>query len=71
MKQAEHRRIHEELHRSLDLLLADFLAHNPDRLPSNTRVLELMKWSYEQTIEPTELEACDGRRLRLIREGRT
>ena len=49
----EHRERHRELHKAFDELLADFLTHT-EKLPSKTSVLELMTWSNEQTVEPTE-----------------
>ena len=49
-----HRERHKELHNSLDELYADYLAQNPGKLPSNTTVLELLHWSYQQTKEPTK-----------------
>lgn len=49
----EHRARHVALHRAFDELLADFLAHHPDALPSETSVLELVQWSAEQVIKPT------------------
>ena len=54
MEKKKHIKRHKELHRHLDELLADFLRHNNDRGLSNTTLTELMKWSYEQTINPTE-----------------
>ena len=39
----------------LDELLADYLFHNRNKLPSNTTILELMQWSFEQTRIPTVL----------------
>ena len=55
MEHAEHREIHAELHSALDELVADFIRHT-DGLPSKTTVLELMRWSHEQTINPDEKE---------------
>jgi len=53
----EHRGVHESLHAALDELIADYFAHQPIRRRkslSNTTLFELMKWSHEQTIKPTE-----------------
>ena len=52
----EHAKIHKQLHQAFDKLLADFIRHNPDKLPSKTTILELMEWSYIQTINPTKIE---------------
>lgn len=58
MTRDEHRQRHVELHRSLDELFADFIRHAPrDQhqfldMPLST----LLSWSYQQTLEPTELE---------------
>jgi hypothetical protein len=49
----EHQKRHEELHKSLDQLIADFITHT-DRLPSETTLIDFMKWSHEQTLNPTE-----------------
>lgn len=53
MTYEQHREIHVVLHQQFDKLLADFIAHT-DKLPSRTTVLELMEWSHQQTIDPTE-----------------
>ncbi len=51
----EHRKIHVELHRNLDLLLADFVAHMLSKEPPLTRPIKvLLDWSYQQTIDPDE-----------------
>ena len=50
----KHKKRHEELHRALDELVADFIVCNADKHPSNTTVLELVQWSHRQTIAPTE-----------------
>ncbi len=51
-KQA-HQARHKELHSSLDELFADYLSQHTGKLPSNTTVLELLQWSYQQAKEPT------------------
>ena len=43
---------HKELHKYLDELVANFLLVT-NNLPSSTTVMDLMKWSYSQTISPT------------------
>jgi hypothetical protein len=53
MTKEEHIKRHLELHSYLDELIADFIRHT-DKLPSDTKITELMKWSYSQTKEPTE-----------------
>jgi hypothetical protein len=55
MTTEEHRERHKELHKALDELFADYVIHHPSlngflELP----VGELMNWSKEQTISPTE-----------------
>lgn len=52
-KQA-HQNRHKELYNNLDELYADYLAQHTGKLPSNTTVLELLQWSYQQTKEPTK-----------------
>ena len=46
------------LHRSLDELLADFIGHNHDKYPSRTTIMELVRWSHQQTLDPTEDPNC-------------
>lgn len=58
MTRAEHIARHLELHRALDELLADFIRHQPlDNFKSlsETTLLEFLRWSCLQTIEPTAL----------------
>lgn len=58
----EHRKRHIELHRALDELYADYLAHNMPH-PGARRyssffpvtVNDLAAWSYKQTLCPDEL----------------
>jgi len=51
MTPEEHKQRHIELHKALDELLADFITHTK-KLPSETSLTELIKWSYEQTQNP-------------------
>jgi len=53
MEEEEHIKRHQELHKSLDELVADMIDQTT-RTPSNTTVMELIKWSFEQTKNPTE-----------------
>ena len=39
---------------SLDELIADWLSENPGKLPSKAYVRELMRWSVEQTKNPSD-----------------
>ena len=55
MNKLQHKQRHIKLHRSLDELLADFFLHTKG-LPSTTTLMELMRWSHEQTICPTKEE---------------
>ena len=55
MDYMKHKKRHQELHKSLDELVADFLSHNKWKIPSQTTLLELMEWSYKQTNNPEEL----------------
>ncbi len=47
-----HRKLHEDLHKNFDQLVADFIFHTGKFL-SKTTLIELMVWSYEQTQFPT------------------
>jgi hypothetical protein len=53
MTPEEHKDRHILLHQHFDELLADFIWQT-DSLPSQTTLLELINWSYQQTLEPTE-----------------
>jgi hypothetical protein len=50
-----HRRRHEILHRHLDELIADWIAHT-GRLPSEHTILELENWSSTQQRSPDHEE---------------
>jgi hypothetical protein len=52
MTKEEHRKRHIKLHHCLDELIADFIWQT-EGLPSNTTLMQLMKWSHNQTINPT------------------
>jgi len=55
MTDEEHRERHIALHRALDELAADWMAQQPlGRLFSNTTIMELMQWSFQQTLQPTQ-----------------
>lgn len=54
MDKEEHKARHQLLHRELDELVADFIRHTKGTAPSQTSIMELMKWSHQQTINPTE-----------------
>lgn len=51
----EHTERHRFLHRCLDELIADWIGHTR-RLPSKATVRALMQWSYEQTLDATEIK---------------
>ncbi len=48
----EHKQRHRQLHESLDELVADWLAQTPHLL-TTASVADLVKWSYQQTLNPT------------------
>lgn len=50
----EHKARHIELHKALDELVADWIRHTK-LLPCNATVMDVLKWSHEQTENPTEL----------------
>lgn len=52
MTPEDHKEIHRHLHEALDQLVADYITHN-EKTPSNTTVMELMAWSFDQTLNPT------------------
>ena len=62
----EHIQRHKDLHKALDELVADWIAHNyhlpMDNFPeksykglSGTSIQQLMEWSSQQVENPTEL----------------
>lgn len=51
MTKEEHRLRHVELHQALDELVADMIGRT-GKLPSETTIMELATWSYQQTKEP-------------------
>lgn len=53
MNSEEHKERHNELHKALDELLADYMRHTGKLLREMT-VSGLIDWSCQQTIEPTE-----------------
>lgn len=52
-KEDKHKRRHKLLHNHLNQLLADMMGRT-GVFPSQSTVLDLLNWSYEQTINPTE-----------------
>ena len=52
MTEEEHKERHKDLHKYLDELLADWIFHT-EGLPSKASILDLVNWSYQQTIDPT------------------
>ena len=55
MSREAHIQRHKELHRNLDELVADMITET-NLFPSQMSVLDLMKWSSQQMINPTERE---------------
>ncbi len=58
METIEHTEKHTQLHAGLDELVADFITCTGRRL-LNVTIMELIRWSFGQTVEPTEV-AQDG-----------
>ena len=54
MNKADHRQRHIDLHRNLDELLNDAIQYG-GLLPSKATVLDLLRWSFEQTVAPTPI----------------
>ena len=58
----EHLKKHEELHKSLDELVADFIYHHRDVTDvTGWSIAELMTWSLEQSVNPTGGPNEEGR----------
>jgi len=51
----EHQQIHKDLHKNMDLLVADWISHTGGSITNNS-VWDLMKWASEQAENPTEKE---------------
>lgn len=57
MTPEEHKERHILLHKMLDELLADYIGHNTEQKSFLKMPLEdLLDWSHQQTIEPTEIK---------------
>jgi hypothetical protein len=57
MTTEEHRQRHVGLHLALDELISDWAAHQSrvgGKMFSNTTIMELLEWSFEQTQKPDE-----------------
>lgn len=55
MNNQEHQARHIALHKAFDELLADYIMHLPyGESALDKTVYELVKWSHDQTIKPTE-----------------
>ena len=52
LSEEEHKKIHIALHQNLDQLIADYITCT-GKLPSETRVIDLIKWSHKQCENPT------------------
>ena len=55
MTKEEHIEKHKLLHKYLDELLGDFILCNRDK-HIESPIYDLLKWAYEQTLNPTELD---------------
>ena len=51
----KHLERHKELHKMLDELSADFIQHTK-KLLSETSLMELIEWTYQQTKNPSKEE---------------
>ena len=55
MNKKEHKERHILLHQHLDEIYADYIKHHPAQKSFLKMPLEdLLQWSYEQTLKPTE-----------------
>lgn len=54
MTREEHIARHKLLHHYFDELIADWITRTGNR-PSEATVRDLIEWSYEQTINPSEV----------------
>ncbi len=57
MTPEEHKQRHIELHKGFDELFADFIHHHPETTSFlDCSIKEFMEWSYQQTLNPTEIK---------------
>jgi hypothetical protein len=68
MTPEEHRQRHIELHRMFDELLADWLTL--ERGSIYQPIVDVMQWSYQQTLRPTIEIAPERHWPLMIRTGR-
>ena len=55
MNKIEHKKRHQELHKNLDELFADYISNN-NFSSIDTPIKNLIEWSYKQTINPDHKE---------------
>ncbi len=56
MTPEEHKTKHKALHGNVDKLFADYISHHPKQINFlQMPIKQLLDWSYNQTLEPTEL----------------
>lgn len=53
-----HHARHQLLHTHFDELLADYLTQHHAARPSNMKLMDLMQWSYQQTLNPTKVSSA-------------
>lgn len=59
MTHEEHRERHKILHAHLDELFADYIENHPSQTAFTDRpIMELLEWSYQQTLNPDDLTHC-------------
>ncbi len=57
MTPEQHKKRHEELHKALDELFADYITHHPDQRGFiNMPLIDLLDWSAKQTACPDHQE---------------
>ena len=54
MNRFEHQTTHIQLHKALDELVTDFYKATQNSM-SKTPIMELLAWSFEQTLNPIEV----------------
>ncbi len=56
MTPEEHKAKHKVLHENFDELFADYIKHHPKQINFLQMPLkQLLDWSYQQTLEPSDL----------------
>lgn len=57
ISEEDHIKVHKELHAHLDILVADYMKCSDNYELSCTSIMDIMKWSHQQTIKPDKIKS--------------